>query len=227
MTIELVIFDCDGVLIDSELISARQLIETLSAYGLDVDLAYVRRHFLGRSYPIVLAQIRAEFGVDLPPDFEEAYRARLLAAFERELTVMPGAAEVMDRLAVPFCVATSSSPKRAARSLEIAGLSERVGERLFTASEVTRGKPAPDLFLHAADRMGAAPERCLVLEDSLNGLQAAAAAGMRVAHFTGGSHQSGDGAASAGDLGLERWFDDFGAFFELWPDLARGAERAR
>lgn len=191
LDIELVIFDCDGVLIDSEVISARMLIAELATHGVEVDMAYVARHFLGRSYPVVLKTIRAGFGIDLPDTFEADYRARLMAAFEAELRVMPGAGETIARLAVPFCSATSSSPARAARSLELAGLAGHFSGRLFTASEVANGKPAPDLFLHAAGRMGADPARCLVIEDSLMGLRAARAAGMRVCHFTGGSHMAG------------------------------------
>lgn len=186
--VDLVIFDCDGVLIDSEVISARMLIAELAAHGVRIDMAYVARHFLGRSYPVVLQSVREDFGIDLPARFEADYRARLMAAFEADLRVMPGVTDVIDRLAVPYCAATSSSPVRAARSLQLSGLSGRFEGRLFTASEVARGKPAPDLFLHAAARMGADPERCLVIEDSLMGLRAAHAAGMRRCWFTGGSH---------------------------------------
>ncbi len=217
--VDLVIFDCDGVLIDSELISARMLIATLEDFGVRVDMAYVARHFLGRSYPTVLRQIRTEFDVVLPPDFEDEYRERLLAAFERDLRVMPGICDVLHRLAVTACVATSSSPKRVARSLELVGLLDRFGAHVFTASEVAHGKPAPDLFLHAAARMGAAPGRCLVIEDSLNGIRAAQAAGMDVWWFTGGSHiaAAGGNGPAASLAGFS--FADFGEFFEHAPAL--------
>lgn len=190
-TPQLLIFDCDGVLIDSEVISARQLIEELKGYGVEMDMAFVSRHFLGRSYPVVLKEVRDRWGVQLPDRFEADYRARLLAAFERDLTVMPGVAETIRDLAIPYCLATSSSPERMRKSLEITGLSDRFADRAFTASEVARGKPAPDLFLHAATRMGVDPSACIVLEDSLNGIRAGLAAGMRVWHFTGGSHLKG------------------------------------
>ncbi|MFV0359929.1 HAD family hydrolase [Tropicimonas sp.] len=188
---DLVIFDCDGVLIDSELISARMLVAELAEWGVEVDLPYVARHFLGRSYPVVIAQIRREFGLALTPAFEADYRARLLAAFASDLREMPGVREVLETLACPYCLATSSSPPRVRRSLEIVGLTPYFTGRVWTASEVERGKPAPDLFLHAAARMGVAPGRCLVVEDSLNGVQAGLAAGMTVWHFTGGSHLRG------------------------------------
>ncbi|OOY21229.1 hydrolase [Thioclava sp. DLFJ5-1] len=214
---ELVIFDCDGVLIDSEIISAQMLIDELAKLRVAIDLDYVARHFLGRSYPTVMKQIRYEFGLDLPEEFEAQYRARLLDAFERELQVMPGVADVMERLDVPWCVATSSSQPRAERSLEIAGLRERVGDRLFTASEVAHGKPAPDLFLHAAKKMGAAPARTLVIEDSLNGIRAGLAAGMEVWRFTGGSHLAGRDLTPPEDAQPHREFAHFTEFFQNEP----------
>lgn len=218
---DLVIFDCDGVLIDSEIISARMLVQELAALGVKIDLPYVARHFLGRSYPTVMAQIRIEFGLDLPSDFEDQYRERLLEEFRRDLKVMPGVAEVLDQLSVPFCVATSSSPRRAAMSLELTGLSDRVGTRLYTASQVQRGKPAPDLFLFAADQMGVTPARALVIEDSLTGLRAGQAAGMTVWHFTGGSHftQRDLSRDPAPDPAPHWQFDDFANFFQTAPFL--------
>ncbi|MDB5664715.1 HAD family phosphatase, partial [Cypionkella sp.] len=147
---DLVIFDCDGVLIDSEIISARMLIEELAKLGVQIDLGYVARYFLGRSYPTVIETIRQEFNLTLPPDFEAQYRARLLDTFERELKIMPGAAEVIAQIGVPFCIATSSSPMRAARSLGMVGLGHLANDHLFTSTLVARGKPAPDLFLYAA-----------------------------------------------------------------------------
>lgn len=206
---DLVIFDCDGVLIDSEIISAQMLVDELATLGVRIDLDYVARHFLGRSYPVVMAQIRAEFGLDLPGDFEDAYRARLLDAFRRDLQVMPGVARVLHRMPVPWCVATSSSPRRAEMSLQLAGLWPLVEGRLFTASEVARGKPAPDLFLHAAARMGVDPARCLVIEDSLTGIRAGRAAGMTVWRFTGGSHLRGRPEPEPPDAVPDLRFDSF------------------
>jgi HAD superfamily hydrolase (TIGR01509 family) len=216
---DLVIFDCDGVLIDSEVISARMLIAELARLGVTVDLPYVSRHFLGRSYPTVMATIRKDFGLDLPPAFEDDYRARLLAAFERELVVMPHVADVMDRLRLPFCVATSSSPRRAEISLRLVGLADRVGARLFTSSMVTRGKPAPDLFFHAAAAMGVEPARCLVIEDSLTGVRAGLAAGMTVWRFTGGSHLKGMALETPEDARSHREFDSFADFFQTGPEV--------
>ncbi|MEO1960559.1 MAG: HAD-IA family hydrolase, partial [Paracoccus sp. (in: a-proteobacteria)] len=122
---------------------------------------------------------------------------------------MPGVADVMERLDVPWCVATSSSQPRAERSLEIAGLRKLVGDRLFTASEVAHGKPAPDLFLHAAKTMGVALARALVIEDSLNGIRAGLAAGMEVWRFTGGSHLAGRDLTPPEDAQPHREFAHF------------------
>lgn len=221
MAIDLVIFDCDGVLIDSEIISARMLVDELAGLGVQIDLDYVGRHFLGRSYPTVMAQIRREFGLDLPPAFEDQYRSRLMAAFETGLRVMPGVTRVLQDLALPWCVATSSSPMRAARSLQIAGLDGLVGDGLYTASMVSRGKPAPDLFLHVAAARGVAPERCLVIEDSLNGVRAGLAAGMRVWRFTGGSHLTGQTLDAPDDARAALSFTRFADFFDLHPALLR------
>ena len=218
---DLVIFDCDGVLIDSEAISARMLITELAARGVEVDLAYVARHFLGRSYPVVLEQIRRDFGIGLPPDFEAEYRARLLAAFDRQLKIMPGVREVLDILEVPFCLATSSSPVRVARSLEIVGLAETFAGRVTTASEVARGKPAPDLFLLACQRMGGMPSRTLVIEDSLNGIQAARAAGMTVWRFIGGSHLGPDTGLEPRKSRPDARFAHFDELPARLPDLVR------
>jgi beta-phosphoglucomutase-like phosphatase (HAD superfamily) len=139
----LFIFDCDGVLIDSEVISARQLIEELKGYGVDMDMTFVSRHFLGRSYPVVLKEVRERWGVQLPDRFEADYRARLLAAFERDLKVMPGVVETLRTLAIPYCLATSSSPERMRKSLEITGLTSLFEGLTFTASEVARASPHP------------------------------------------------------------------------------------
>ena len=218
-----VIFDCDGVLIDSEIISARMLIEALATRGVIIDLPYVARHFLGRSYPVVMAQIRAEFGLDLPPSFEDEYRDRLLEGFRAGLKIMPHVAEVIGALALPFCVATSSSPRRAEMSLRLVGLWDHLGGRIFTATQVAHGKPAPDLFLFAAAQMGFAPADCLVIEDSLTGVTAARAAGMEVWRFTGGSHMTGLDLPEPETARADLRFASFAEFFHIAPDLKRQA----
>ena len=223
MTVQLVIFDCDGVVVDSEIISARILIAHLSSIGVEVDEAHFRAHFLGRSFPKVVAEVRAQYGVTLPDDFEATYRATLLKAFELELKPMPGIADVIKNLSVASCIATSSSAPRARASLEITRLLPYFEGRVFTASEVANGKPAPDLFFHAARKMGFAPDQCLVIEDSVPGIKAALAAEMRVWHFTGGSHFKGIGVLPGSEAFTIPAFDNWVKFFDIEPKLIKRA----
>lgn len=216
---DLVIFDCDGVLIDSEIISARMLVAELSRLGLSIDLTYVEQNFLGRSYPVVMETIRNEFDMDLPPEFEAQYREALLAAFQTELKVVPHVHDVISEMGVPYCVATSSSPRRAEMSLSLVGLAHLIGGRVFTSTMVARGKPAPDLFLLAAKSMGADPARTLVVEDSLTGIRAGLAAGMKVWRFVGGSHLGPEAALEPEDARPHRRLVSFADFFQIAPTL--------
>jgi HAD superfamily hydrolase (TIGR01509 family) len=222
----LVIFDCDGVLIDSEIISARMLIAELAKLGLSIDMDYVTRHFLGRSYPTVIRQVRAEFGIDLPESFEARYRESLLEAFRSGLRIVPHVRAVLERIGVPFCVATSSSPRRADMSLDLVGLRGLVGDRLFTSSQVARGKPEPDLFLHAAAAMGVDPVRTLVIEDSLTGIRAGLAAGMTVWRFVGASHLGPDTPEEPEGARPHRRLVSFENFFQIAPDLKKDERSA-
>lgn len=213
------------MLIDSEVISANVLIGALASVGVAVDFAYVQTHFLGRSWAKVAAEIRASHGYQPGTDFEEKYRSELLARFEGELAPTAGVRALLQTLATAVCVATSSSPKRAARSLELAGLAEFFSPHIFTASEVERGKPAPDLFLHAARRMRVDPGDCLVIEDSLPGIHAANNAGMQVLRFTGGSHLRGLGEDALTLGGEVRCFDKWEHFFDMVPQARRRTDR--
>lgn len=188
---DLVIFDCDGVLVDSETISATTLAENLTRIGFPVDLDYVNEHYLGRSFAAVEADHARRAGRPLPADFAGLWHDALFAAFRRDLKPIAGVADLLRRLSIPRCVASSSAPTRLALSLELTGLAALCGAHVFDASMVSRGKPAPDLFLYCAERMGAAPARTLVIEDSVTGIAAAAAAGMTAWAFVGGSHYAG------------------------------------
>ena len=168
---------------------------------------------------MVLAEVRTRFGITLPDRFEEDYRARLLDAFRRDLQVMPGAVATLTALRRPYCLATTSSPERLKMSLDLTGLTGFFANRTFTASRVARGKPDPDLFLLAAAEMGAEPARCLVIEDSLNGVRAGLAAGMEVWRFTGGSHLTGIDLAEPDDATSHRQFARFSDFYSLRPEL--------
>ena len=175
-----VIFDCDGVLVDSEPISNRVLAECLTEAGLPHTADECFRDYLGRSLAHCLAAATARHGRPLPPDFPALYHARLAESVERELEPVDGIAEVLDGLALPWCVASSGEHEKMRLTLGRTGLLGRCEGRLFSASEVARGKPEPDLFLHAAARMGFDPAACVVVEDSPAGVEAGRRAGMRV-----------------------------------------------
>jgi len=187
---QLVIFDCDGVLVDSEPIATRVLGAALRAEGLRMADEEVHRTFLGLTFPRTIEIVEARLGRALPPDFTEQVQAQTFEEFRADLDAMPGIEETLDRLRVPYCVASSGEPEKMRCTLGRTGLLERFEGRMFSASEVTHGKPAPDLFLHAAARMGARPERTVVVEDSVAGVAAARAAGMRVFGYA----PAGDGA---------------------------------
>ncbi|WP_290687704.1 MULTISPECIES: HAD family hydrolase [unclassified Haematobacter] len=214
MTPALIIFDCDGVLIDSETISrCCVLTEELAREGVFIDLPAFRRHFLGRSFPAVEAEVSRVWSRRLPADFRQRYLDRLLPRFAEELLAMEGAAEMLRDLAVPYCLATSSSPDRLRRSLATTGLDRFFDGRCFTVADVARGKPEPDLFLHAARAMGVAPASVVVLEDSEPGLTAAARAGMTGWQFTGGGHMSGEVPSPL----AARHFSSFGDIRAAFP----------
>nr|WP_316650862.1 HAD family hydrolase [uncultured Gellertiella sp.] len=184
----LVIFDCDGVLVDSEPVSIRVLVEAMNRAGAEVTEADAYRLFLGRSLAAVTDCLKQQYGLDADPGFLDAMRRDLYGRFRTELQPIRGILETLDRLALARCVASSSQMERIRLSLTITGLIDRLAPHLFSASMVENGKPAPDLFLHAAAAMGFSPGQCIVVEDSPAGVLAAQAAGMKVLLFTGGTH---------------------------------------
>lgn len=186
----LVIFDCDGVLVDSEPVSVRVLVEALGRRGLEMEEAEAYRRFLGRSLGTITKTMREEFGIEADDRFLEEMRRDLYARFHTELQPMPGIADALDGLDIRRCVASSSQPERIRLSLSLTGLIDKLEPNIFSATMVEKGKPAPDLFLHAAATMGAVPENCIVVEDSPAGIEAGHRAGMTVFAFVGGSHAS-------------------------------------
>jgi HAD superfamily hydrolase (TIGR01509 family) len=191
----LVIFDCDGVLVDSEPIALSVLGEMLADEGIALDAEALSQRFLGRSLSAMTSVIREEFGVDLDDEFPDRMRKRLFVRFEHELKPIHEIAQTLDALkggGFSFCVASSSQPERIAKSLTVTGLIERFAPHIFSATMVENGKPAPDLFLHAATSMGFSPDHCIVIEDSPAGVMAAQAAHMNVFAFSGGSHTDYD-----------------------------------
>jgi HAD superfamily hydrolase (TIGR01509 family) len=203
---ELIIFDCDGVLVDSEVLSCRCLSQTLARYGIDVAVDDALDLFLGRSVTAVFEHYQA-LGQSIPEQFSTELRAGVRAAFLAALGPMQGVKSVLDGLLIPHCVASSSDLDRVSYSLSLTGLTAHFDQRLFTSQMVQRGKPAPDLFLYAAGKMQADPRRTLVVEDSASGVKAGKAAGMTVWGFVGGSHyQSRDGEAILREAGADRVF---------------------
>jgi HAD superfamily hydrolase (TIGR01509 family) len=178
-----VIFDCDGVLVDTELISNRVLAELLTEAGVPTTFEDCMRDYRGRAMASVLAIAERRRGGALPFDVAERYYAEVKAVFARELEPVPGVIAALDRIALPSCVASSGPHHKMAVTLRTTGLWQRFEGRIFSASEVAAGKPAPDLFLHAAARMGFDPRSTAVVEDSVPGIEAAVAAGMRALAF--------------------------------------------
>ena len=187
-TTELVIFDCDGVLVDSEPISIAVLVEALAAAGVTMSEEEAHVRFLGRSLKSMSEILHDDYGLAIDAAFLDAMRKVLYERFRAEPQAVEGVAETVDALGIAHCVASSSQPERIRLSLTVTGLLSRFEPNIFSASMVARGKPAPDLFLHASAAMGVAPEYCVVVEDSPAGIAAGKAAGMRVVAFTGGSH---------------------------------------
>lgn len=185
---DLLIFDCDGVLIDSESIVCRVEVEAFAEIGYELELERFVQRFVGKSARDGRALIEAELGRKLPAGFEAESARRVAEAFARELKPVSGVAEALAALPTRKCVASSSLPERLAYTLRLTGLATWFGDAVFSVTMVARGKPAPDLFLHAAAAMGADPGRCLVIEDSAPGVAAAKAAGMTAFGFTGASH---------------------------------------
>jgi HAD superfamily hydrolase (TIGR01509 family) len=181
LSIAAVIFDCDGVLVDSEPIAGAILAATLTELGLPTTQSDVDRDFKGRSWEDGLAVIEARRGAAPWPDLRARYRERLFAAFDERLTAVTGIEAALDAISLPRCVASSGDHERIRRGLGAAKLLGRFEDAaIFSVDDVARGKPAPDLFLHAAERMGFDSGRTAVVEDSPAGVEAGVAAGMLV-----------------------------------------------
>jgi HAD superfamily hydrolase (TIGR01509 family) len=200
-----VIFDCDGVLVDTELISNTVLAGLLTEAGLPTTLEDCMRDFRGRSIASVMSIAERRFGGLIPGDVAGRYYAEVEAVFARGLEPVPGVVAALDRISLPSCVASSGPHHKMAVTLRTTGLWERFEGRIFSATEVANGKPAPDLFLHAAARMGFDPASTAVVEDSVPGVEAAVAAGMRALAFA--RHSGAAELAAAGGEPFEDMAD--------------------
>ncbi len=188
---ELVIFDLDGVLVDSERIAVRIDTQVMAALGWPLTEAEVIRRFLGQTDEYMVREIEAHIGRRLPEGWETPYQHLYREAFETELRPVEGIPAALERISTPSCVASNSSRRNLHLKLTATGLYRRFEGRTFSVDDVTHGKPAPDLFLHAAACLRVDPQACVVVEDSRFGVQAARAAGMRCLAYAGGLTPAG------------------------------------
>lgn len=211
----LLIFDCDGVLIDSEVVACRVDAACLAEIGVAVTAEQIMARYVGIGLTEMLADIAQQVGRELPADLADAMRRRTAAAFATELRAIVGVEAVLSRPGQPRCVASGSEPARIHQSLTLTGLLQHFHPHVFSATQVARGKPAPDLFLFASTAMQVLPANCLVIEDSVAGVQAARAAGMEVLGFAGGSHCRPGHDDRLRDAGAAAVFTDMSRLPEL------------
>ena len=183
---DLVIFDCDGVLVDSEVLAVEVDKRILAELGWHLSTDEIVEKFLGTSSASFTEKVEAHLGYQLPPGWDDQYNPWFDEAFESDLQAVEGVEAALDEITALTCVASSGSHTKIRKTLGLTGLFPRFAGRIFSATEVEYGKPAPDLFLHAAERMGVDPERCVVIEDSAYGVRAAQSAGMHVFGYAGG-----------------------------------------
>lgn len=216
--VALVIFDCDGVLVDSKRLYVRYDTGILNQLGWEITEDEVVERFMGRANAYMLSEIERKLGRSIEEEWRGPIASGRRDLFKRELQPVPGIIAALDSLETPSCVASSSEHDMLDLVLGVTGLAERFDGRVFSGVDVDHGKPAPDLFLFAAERMGVAPGRCLVIEDSRAGVEAARAAGMRCLGFHGGitppSHLEGPGTLL------------FASMAELQSLVASGGERS-
>lgn len=209
-----VIFDCDGVLVDTELLANRCFAAALNRAGLPWSVEETMRRLVGRSMGACVDIIESETGKKLPANFLADLQAETFASF-RATPVQPvagilGVLDWLDGQSIPYCVASSGEIEKMRLTLGLTGLLPRFEGRMFSASMVERGKPFPDLFLHAARGIGVEPEACIVIEDAVPGVEAGIAAGMRVLAYAGAAHADRAGLVAAG-----------GSLFDSMDDLPR------
>jgi HAD superfamily hydrolase (TIGR01509 family) len=191
-SLELIIFDCDGVLVDSEIIAHQLLAQMMTDLGHPMSTAEAIEKFAGRSLADILPLLEATLGRSIPDHLGQRYGDLLLERLRRDLKPLPGVKTAIAALQYRRCVASSSSLDRIRLSLDVTGLTPLFGSNIFSATEVAHGKPAPDLYLFAAEMMAVSPERCVVIEDAALGAIAGRAAGMKVIGFTGATHATKD-----------------------------------
>jgi HAD superfamily hydrolase (TIGR01509 family) len=215
LDVDLVIFDCDGVLVDSEVISCRAHAETLTRHGYPITSDQVLDRFLGVSDREARLMVEAELGRSLPGGFESELKQAALQHYADDLRTIPHVGDAIAAIGLAKCVASSGTPEKIRHGLRCAGIYHLLAPHIFSASQVKRGKPAPDLFLFAASQMATDPGRCVVIEDSVPGVTGARAAGMTVLGFHGGSHCRAGYCDTLRAAGAAITFDDM----RQLPDL--------
>jgi HAD superfamily hydrolase (TIGR01509 family) len=190
-----VIFDCDGVLVDSEVLGIKILLDMTAAYGVKVDLNDAVKDLSGRRLKEAISMLQTQAETDFPVDLEEMFRERSYQVFQKEVLPVAGIHDLLDALEVPFCVASSGPVEKICLNLTITGLISYFDQRIFSAYEINSWKPDPGIFLHAARQMGFTPDQCVVVEDSLAGIQAAKAGGFKVFGYAN-QHNAQDLAAA-------------------------------
>jgi HAD superfamily hydrolase (TIGR01509 family) len=220
MTPQLIVFDFDGVLVDSEILSNRVLASVLSELGYPMTPAESHRRFTGLNVRAVREAVELDQGRPLSPEFEPMVRAQAHRRIETELAMVAGADTLLRGLSGPRCIASNSGPLWIDLALKSTGLDAFfLPQHRFSAAQVAKGKPAPDLFIHAAAAMGADPAACVVIEDSIHGVRGARTAGMRVLGFIGASHIEQGHDAILRDAGVEAVFDDLTRLPEILRQL--------
>lgn len=216
----LLIFDCDGVLVDSELLAHAAMADLLSELGRPISMPEALKIFSGKRLRDALTAAEAWLGAPIPPALVAQAGERLLATIRHELKSVSGVRQAIEALPYPRCVASSSTPERLRVSLEVSGLAPLFDDNVFSADQVANGKPAPDLFLFAARAMNAPPAACIVIEDSGLGIAAARAAGMAAIGFAGAGHANADIAERLTAAGAE-------VVLDAMADLPTAVERLR
>jgi HAD superfamily hydrolase (TIGR01509 family) len=202
--IDHLICDCDGVLVDSEVIADRVMLDVLTETFPGIDFTHAVKSAFGQQMSRFLADIETRFGVVMPPDFVDAIETRVSAELAASVAPIAGVRAALEHCGLPVAVVSNSRMERVQASVRRAGLSEIVGERVFSAQQVARPKPFPDVYLFAAQTLGVDPSRCLVIEDSIAGLTAARAAGMKTIAFVGASHIPSGYAEVLRETGITR-----------------------
>ncbi|HEX8415653.1 MAG TPA: HAD-IA family hydrolase [Sphingomicrobium sp.] len=218
---DLIIFDCDGVLIDSEILVCRLTSEELTRLGYPISVTDVIRRFAGRAEPSMIAEIEQDWGQSVRPAYFTRIRERIAEAYATELRAIPEVAETLEQIRTPICVASSSYPEKLLAGLRNTELLDVFDGNIISAVRVARGKPAPDVFIYAAGWMRTPMDRCVVVEDSVPGIRAACAAGARAIGFVGGRHCGPGHAAALRDAGADTVIKRMSELREAVPETFR------